>query len=197
MHNTGELYDKIANWWNEFHIDSEYGIRQLELALQFVKHKNSALDIGCGSGGRMIDRLIHDGFEVTGIDASSKMIELAQKKHPESKFLNENIITWETEKKFDFILAWDSLFHLPFIEQKNVLAKIYSMLNADGIFFYTLGDAVGEHYSDWHDEKFYYSSLGITENLKILSESNCECKHLELDQFPEKHVFIIAQKLNS
>lgn len=197
MHNTGELYDKIANWWNEFHIDSEYGIRQLELALQFSKHKNSALDIGCGSGGRMIDRLIHDGFEVTGIDASSKMIELAQKKHPESKFLNENIITWETEKKFDFILAWDSLFHLPFIEQKNVLAKICSMLNADGIFFYTLGDAVGEHYSDWHDEKFYYSSLGITENLKILSESNCECKHLELDQFPEKHVFIIAQKLNS
>lgn len=195
MHNTGELYDKIANWWDEFHIDSEYGIRQLELALQFVKHKNSALDIGCGSGGRMIDRLIHNGFEVTGIDTSPKMIELAQKKHPESKFLNENIITWETDKRFDFILAWDSLFHLPLNEQKNVLSKIYGMLNPEGIFIYTMGDAIGEHYSDWHDEKFYYSSIGINENLKILVESNCECKHLEMDQFPEKHVFIVAQKL--
>ncbi|SMC43869.1 class I SAM-dependent DNA methyltransferase [Moheibacter sediminis] len=195
MHNTGELYDKIANWWDEFHIDSDYGMKQLELALQFVKHTNSALDIGCGSGGRMIDRLIQYGFEVTGIDASSKMIELAQKKHPEPKFLNENIITWQTDKKFDFIVAWDSLFHLPLNEQKNVLTKICSILHPEGILIYTLGDAVGEHYSDWHDEKFYYSSIGINENLKILAESNCECKHLELDQFPEKHVFIVAQKL--
>ncbi len=197
MHNTGELYDKIANWWQAHLVDSDYGMKQLELALQFAQNKNSALDIGCGSGGRMIDRINQSGFEVTGIDASSKMIELAQKKHPESKFLNENIITWENDKKFDFILAWDSLFHLPLDEQKNVLSKICAMLNPEGIFIYTLGDAVGEHYSDWHDEKFYYSSIGINENLKVLFESNCECKHLELDQFPEKHVFIVAQKLVS
>lgn len=195
MHNTGELYDKIANWWQAHLVGSDYGMKQLELALQFVQHKNSALDIGCGSGGRMIDKLIQDGFEVTGIDASSKMIELAQKKHPESEFLNENIITWETDKRFDFIIAWDSLFHLPLNEQKNVLNKICEMLNPEGIFIYTLGDAVGEHYSDWHDEKFYYSSIGINENLKVLVESHCECKHLERDQFPEKHVFIVAQKL--
>lgn len=197
MQNTGELYDKIADWWDEFHVDSDYGMRQLELALQFVKSKNSALDIGCGSGGRMIERLLKEDFQITGIDASSKMIEIAQKKHSQVNFLHENIIDWETDKKFDFILAWDSLFHLPLAEQKNVLTKICSMLNPDGIFIYTLGDAIGEHYSDWHGEKFYYSSLGINENLRILSESNCECKHLELDQFPEKHVFIIAQKLNS
>lgn len=196
MHHTGELYDKIANWWNEQHLNSDYGIKQLERAIQFVKNKNSALDVGCGAGGRMISRLIQDGFDITGIDASSKMIEIAQQKHPNSKFINENIITWETNQKFDLILAWDSIFHLPLNEQKNVLTKICLMLNPEGIFIYTLGDAIGEHYSDWHDEKFYYSSIGINENLKILSESNCECKHLELDQFPQNHVYLIAQKLN-
>jgi hypothetical protein len=40
----------------------------------------------------------------------------------------------------------------------------------------------------------YYSVLGIPKTLETISEARCVCRHLEYDQMPEKHVFIIAQK---
>jgi hypothetical protein len=40
----------------------------------------------------------------------------------------------------------------------------------------------------------YYSVLGIPKTLQTISEAGCVCRHLEYDQMPEKHVFIIAQK---
>ena len=53
----GEKYNKIAEYWNERHLDSKYGLNQIEKALKFVKNKNTALDIGCGSGGRIVKLL--------------------------------------------------------------------------------------------------------------------------------------------
>jgi hypothetical protein len=41
----------------------------------------------------------------------------------------------------------------------------------------------------------YYSVLGITKTLQTVAEAGCVCRHLEYDQWPEKHVFIIAQKV--
>jgi predicted enzyme related to lactoylglutathione lyase len=40
----------------------------------------------------------------------------------------------------------------------------------------------------------YYSVLGISKTLQTIAEAGCVCRHLEFDQWPEKHVFIIAQK---
>lgn len=41
----------------------------------------------------------------------------------------------------------------------------------------------------------HYSVLGISRTLELLSEFGCVCRHLEYDQFPEKHLFIIVQKI--
>jgi hypothetical protein len=43
-------------------------------------------------------------------------------------------------------------------------------------------------------ETFDYSTLGVNEFLRLLMEFGCTCKHLEYDQYPENHVYIIAQK---
>jgi hypothetical protein len=40
----------------------------------------------------------------------------------------------------------------------------------------------------------YYGVLGIPKTLQTISEAGCLCRHVEYDQFPEKHVFLIAQK---
>ena len=195
MNNLDKHYNKIAKWWNDQHIDSQYGLWQLQKAIQLTENKNKALDIGCGAGGRMIYLLQKNNFKVTGVDFSQEMIKIAQQNHPKTSFYVADICTWQTNEKFDLIIAWDSLFHLPLAEHENVIPKICSWLNSGGVFMYTFGDAIGEHLSKWHDEDFYYSSIGITKNLKLISDSNCECKHLELDQFPESHVFVIVKKL--
>jgi hypothetical protein len=40
----------------------------------------------------------------------------------------------------------------------------------------------------------YDSVLGITQTLQMVADAGCVCRHLEYDQYPEKHIFLIAQK---
>jgi len=68
------------------------------------------------------------------------------------------------------------------------------MFKEGGILLFTIGDEIGEHISNWHERSFYYSSLGIEQNILILQQHACRLRHLELDQFPLKHCTIIAQK---
>jgi trans-aconitate methyltransferase len=191
----GRRYSKIAEWWHENHHNSDYGIVPLQRAIIYCPQKTTALDVGCGSGGRMINELLSEGYKVTGLDVSSSMIDLARQLHPEVEFINSDICVWKPELKFDLIVAWDSLFHIPFNLHTYVIPNLCGMLKKGGIIMYSFGDDVGEHESAWHNDVFYYSSVGINENLKILSNSMCKCLHLELDQYPEKHGYVIAQKL--
>jgi SAM-dependent methyltransferase len=190
----GEKYDKIAKWWQDKHHNSQYGMKQLERALNFCSHPGAALDVGCGAGGRVVRILKEKGFIVTGIDVSSEMIKLATENHPSENFFVQDICTWETNNKYNFIVAWDSIFHLPLSMQKPTIAKLCNLLSDGGVLIYTFGDAEGEHTDDWHGDKFYYSSIGIKENLRVLCNNSVTCKHLELDQWPENHVYIIGTK---
>ncbi len=192
----GKKYDKIASWWHERHKESKYGLAPIDRAISYCKNPVSALDVGCGSSGRVIGKLLNKGFCVTGIDVSEKMIEIAKSLHENVSFQVADICKWETDEKYDFIVAWDSIFHLPLSEQAPVISKLSKMLKNDGILIYTFGDSnCGEHESDWHNDRFHYSTIGINGNLQVLMDNSCKCLHLELDQYPENHTFIIAQKV--
>lgn len=194
----GEKYDRICDIYHADMEGSQYGLHALDRALKLAgdhdAHQRTALDVGCGVGGRMIHRLQQAGFDVVGVDASQNMMRLAQSTHPDCEFHHADFLNWETDQTFDFILAWDSIFHLPLEQQKPVLTKFTQLLNDDGILLYTFGDAHGFHESSWHDDTFYYSSLGINGNLTHLIDHGLKILHLDLDQYPQKHVFVIAQK---
>lgn len=193
---TGSHYDRIALWWQQQHRDSTYGIAALERAIQFVENRSAALDIGCGSSGRFIEVLRKNGFTPAGVDVSPEMIALARQRHPDAAFYAEDICTWQLPQTYDLISAWDSTFHLPIAEQKPVLQKMCAGLNAKGILLFTCGGGIAAHEisGGFEGETFDYSTLGVDEFLRLLNEFGCSCRHLEYDQYPENHVYIIAQK---
>lgn len=190
----GTKYDKIAKWWHDTHFNSEYGVSQFERALKFVRRPQTALDVGCGAGGRFVRHLENAGVNVTGVDVSQQMVELAASNHPQQRFYRANIVSWNTTQTFDFIIAWDSLFHLPLKQQEPVLTKLCQMLNKSGVLFYTFGNDEGDHTDTWHNDTYYYSSIGINKNLQLLIDCGLSIMHLELDQIPERHVYVIAVK---
>ncbi len=51
---------------------------------------------------------------------------------------------------------------------------------------------MGSHESDWHGDKFPYGSIGIDANLRLLMDLG-HIRHVELDQYPQQHAYIIAQ----
>lgn len=191
---TGKKYNKIAHWWQRQHNDSSYGVSQLQRTLKFSNKLQTALDVGCGAGGRFIQVLEEAACKITGLDVSTSMIELAKLRHPNQVFINEDICLWQSEQCFDLIVAWDSLFHLPLEQHVPVLEKLCAMLNPSAVLMFTLGDDVGWHTDKWLDDEFYYSSIGAAESIRCLLSQGMTIKHLELDQHPEKHMVIIAVK---
>ena len=189
-------YDQLAEQWNSDEFPRYNGIEQHKRAIAFLKEKRHALDIGCGSSGRIIDLLISDGFDVEGLDISSRMIELAKQRHPNVTFHHADICEWEFPRKYDFISAWDSIWHLPLAHQEPVLKKILHGLTSGGVCIFTTGglDAPSEKVDSAMGPQMYYSVLGIPNLLKLISEAGCICRHLEYDQYPELHLYVIAQR---
>ena len=168
----------------------------LERAIQFVTTRHWALDVGCGSSGRFINTFVKQGFQAEGVDISSEMINLARQLHPAVTFYSADICEWLPPKQYSLITAWDSTFHLPLGMQDPVLKKLCTALEANGVLLFTCG---GGHTNDtvtgsFQGQDFAYSTLGVNAFLQLLHEQGCTCRHLEYDQYPENHVYMIAQK---
>lgn len=193
---TAAHYDKLAHHWASDAIPRENGIAQHERAIRLSRGSGRAIDIGCGSSGRIIALLQSRGFEVEGLDFSSEMIALAKKKHPQVVFHHADICTWEAPRKYDLISAWDSIWHVPLDQHEAVLKKLCAALNPGGVLIFTTGavDVPGEVTNPFQGEPLYHAVLGVPQLLRLLDQFDCVCRHLEADQFPEKHLYLIVQK---
>ncbi|MBC7979245.1 MAG: class I SAM-dependent methyltransferase [Armatimonadetes bacterium] len=193
---TAMSYDKLAFHWNSDEFNRSNGIAQHHRAFRFASTKGTAIDIGCGSSGRMIDLMISEGFDVEGLDISPEMVRLARLRHPQVLFHLADICDWEFPRKFDLISAWDSIWHAPLAAHEAILRKLCGGLNHGGILIFTSGgvDRAGEVTHPFLGQPLYHAALGIPRLLEIVSREGCICRHLEYDQYPEPHLYLIIQR---
>lgn len=192
----GKAYNEITHLWLSDKFNRNNGIEQHKRAIAFVKKRTFALDVGCGCTGRFIDLLLEEGFKPEGIDVSDKMIRLATKRHPDINFHKADVCEWIPSKRYDFITAWDSIWHIPLDQQEKVITKLISCLNANGVLIFSCGgtDEQGEHKDDFMGPEVYYSTLGINGFLQLIMSVGGICRHFEYDQYPELHCYFIVQK---
>ena len=193
-------YNALADHWNGDKFHRENGIPQHERAIRFSSKSGAAIDIGCGSSGRIIDLLLVNGFDVEGLDISEEMLDHARTRHPEVEFHLADIVSWDLPKKYHFISAWDSVWHVPMKHQEPVLRKLCEGLEKDGVLIYTSGgtDEPGEVSNPFLGQPLYHAAIGIPKLLEIVHDENCVCRHLEYDQAHKddigKHLYLIIQK---
>ena len=195
-HQIGKAYDQIADLWDREKFLNDNGIAQHKRAIAFTNKRGAALDVGCGWNGRIIDLLLEEGFSPEGLDVSDEMIDRARKRHPHVTFYHDDICFWQPLRGYDFITAWDSIWHVPLKNHESVLEKILSALNQGGVCIFSAGglDEASDHTDDSMGPEVYYSTLGIPKLLDLISNSGCVCRHLEYDQHPELHLCLIVQK---
>lgn len=178
----------------------ENGIPQHERAIRFSNTPGLAIDVGCGSSGRLIDLLLAKGFTVEGLDISEGMLEHARARHPRLTFHHADIVTWQFPRKYQFISAWDSVWHVPLEHQEAVLRKLCRALAEQGVLIYTTGgvDEPGDNSNPFLGQPLYHAALGIPKILEVIGEEGCICRHLEYDQAHGddigKHLYLIIQK---
>ena len=190
-------YDRIASHLAQAGFLQTNGLLAHQRALQFAGRGGNALDVGCGCNGRFIELLAAEGFAVEGLDVSVEMIRLARLGKPGVVFHHADICVWEPPRKYDFITAWDSLWHVPQDQQEPVLKKLCGALMSGGVLIWTTGGTEGPEAKrdSLLGVPLHYSVPGIPRTLQVMAEAGCVCRHLEYDQLPEKHVFLIAQKV--
>ncbi|MBB1126993.1 class I SAM-dependent methyltransferase [Thiospirillum jenense] len=104
------------------------------------------LDLGCGSGVPVCQHFLHYGWEVTGIDISANMLELARQSNPDGVFHQADMVEYEmAESRYDAITAIYSLFHLTLANQSSVFIKVQRALKPGGqfLFAYATQDYTG------------------------------------------------------
>ncbi len=127
------------------------------------------------------------------------MLALARAKHPSVTFHHADICTWAFPQRYDFISAWDSIWHVPLERHPAVLEKLCAALNPGGILIFTSGgvDTPGHVTNPCHGQPLYHAALGIPQLLRLIDQFGCVCRHLEYDQHPESHLYLIVQKRGS
>lgn len=94
------------------------------------------LDAGCGAGHDtdMFDRL---GYDTTGIDISTGLINEAKKRYPKSKFVIGDLLNIPFENSyFNGVWAQASLLHFETVGQvKQVINEFFRVLNDNGILY--------------------------------------------------------------
>lgn len=195
---TAIRYNTLAAWWVEQMKDSTYGVTALERAITFVKTRTHALDVGCGGEGRFLRVLAEAGFHCSGLDISDRMIDLVSARHPECECAVGDICSWELPRRYDLITAWDSTFHLPLPLQAPVLIKLCNGLTPEGVLLFTCGggEGAGSIEGEFGGQRFHYSTLGVPEFVRILWDQGCMLRHLEYDQHPQNHVYVVAQRVS-
>ena len=140
----------------------------------------------------MTASLTEAGYQAVGIDVSPGMLALARGRHPGSHFLQADICTWAPPEQYDLVIAWDSIFHVPHAEQREVVGKLCNALAPGGAVLFTAGGIDGEVTGPMRGETFYYSSLDVEDYLRVLKVRGCRCVLLEMDQYPEEHAVLIG-----
>ena len=158
-------YDLIYEDWASYRKPINTCIQEF---CKYIPKGSKVLDIGCGNGYPISKYLIDNGYQVTGIDISEKMISEA--KRLSGEFSVCDFMEYASDSKFDAIIAFDSLWHIPLGLQKDIYKKIYDLLVDGGYCLFTHGIRHSEVSGKMFNQTFYYSSLDIDEVKSCISD---------------------------
>ena len=168
------IYDEIIDWFdNHRRKDLSMEKSYLDLLQKHISVNGNILDVGCGTGEPIAQFFLDNGYQVTGVDASKKMIEICQQRFPQGTWYLADMRTLSLSDKYDAVIAWHSFFHLPHDDQRSTLPLLASLVKQNGLLIFTSGPEYGEVWSDNGGYDVYHASLSSKEYKDILSKSDC------------------------
>ncbi len=191
-------YDHIAKAWHASRArGTETGFKERPFVDRLVAPLapgSRTLDVGCGGGVPITLYLIRHGCQVTGLDVSARMIELAREAVPGAHFVHGDMRTANLDDVFDAIVAWDSVFHLPRTEHRAVLRRFRAWLRPGGRLLVSLGGSSEEGFtSEMFGETFSYSGHAPAIALRLIERAGFRVEHWEIDDPASRgHMVVVA-----
>ncbi|WP_416909028.1 MAG: class I SAM-dependent DNA methyltransferase [Polymorphobacter sp.] len=136
-----------------------------------MDRNGAVLDIGCGAGVPLARELLRRGFEVTGVDAAATMVALFSQNLPGTRVHLADMRALALGARFDGLLAWDSLFHLPGEAQRPMFARLAAHARPGAALMFSSGPAEGSAMGVLEGEPLYHGSLGAAEYRALLDRA--------------------------
>jgi ubiquinone/menaquinone biosynthesis C-methylase UbiE len=143
----------------------------------------AVLDLGCGAGVPATRWLAARGFALTGVDISTRQLELARQLVPAADFIKSDMMALDLPPdSFDAVVAFYSIIHVPRTEHAALLERVHRWLKPGGCFLATLsvGEWEGEE-SDWEGwgAAMRWSHYDREANLEMLRGTGFEISSAE------------------
>jgi SAM-dependent methyltransferase len=131
------LYDDLAWTWPIISPPEEYLDETDELMGLVEKHAEiqikRILNLGCGGGHN--DFALKRKYEVTSVDISDAMLNLARKLNPEVEYHNGDMRTVRMNQQFDCVTIFDSINYMCTVDDlREAFRTAYEHLKPGGIF---------------------------------------------------------------
>ncbi|MEF9922565.1 MAG: class I SAM-dependent methyltransferase [Anaerovoracaceae bacterium] len=194
---TLEYYEKNAEDFITGTIDSDV-TNLYEHFERYMKHEQSILDLGCGTG-RDSKYFLEKGYSVTAVDGSLQMCNFA------SNLIGHDVrcllfADLDYSQCFDGVWACASLLHVAKEDIDDILSKVNKALEKEGILFtcFKYGDFEyeknGRFFSNY-TEKTISNIINEEAGFKILE--TFITGDVREDKKDERWVNVVAQKLNN
>ncbi len=140
----------------------------LDAFLALLPPAPTLLDLGCGFGAPIGAYLMAQGGDLTGVDSSPELIEVAKKNILDATWCASDMRGLNLGRTFDGILAWHSMFHLTPDDQRGVFAVFRRHAVAGTALMFTSGPRAGEATGTFEGEPLYHASLDGQEYRHLL-----------------------------
>ncbi len=164
-------YDKIARDYYT-HRDLNKFNSELDKFISLLPKNAHVLDVGCGAGIPTAKYLVQRNIDVTGIDISDVMINMAKKNVPNANFfkIDMNNLKFD-ENTFDGIISVYALFHVPKKNHPSIFKQFYNILKPGGILLINTGVSESEGINDFFGAPMFWSNHDPQITLHLVKEA--------------------------
>jgi len=191
-------YDRICQLYHKRRVGRFWSVAaDVNSLMGRLPPGGTILDVGCGSGfiASIPERR---GFIVTGIDISTKMLELARQSAPRSTFLRMDMKRLEFPKQsFDGVICFYSIFHVPRRYHLGILKRFHRVLRPKGLLAIHMGwgDWVGVE-ENWlgGGVPIYWSHFGRGKNVALVRKAKFDIILSKASKQKDgTHLFVLAR----
>ncbi|MBF4520189.1 class I SAM-dependent methyltransferase [Acinetobacter towneri] len=189
------MYKRHARAWTALRGQVLYEKNWLDRLLRYLPAQAKILDLGCGSGRPIAAYLLQHGHQLTGVDSSDTMLEMAREHFPSQCWIEADMRSVELSQHFDAILAWDSFFHLTPQDQRGMFAQFAKWSKPNAVLMFTSGPAAGEAIGEMFGEALYHASLSQDEYRQLFAQHGFKVLDMQAeDQDCAGHTVWLAQR---
>lgn len=131
-------YEAVASEFIALREQSGIGMETVRTWARSLKRGISILDLGCGHGAPIAAALMDDGFEIHGVDSSSRLTTTFRDRFPRAHVACEAVEDSSFfGRKFEAVIAVGLMFLLSAEIQEKLIRRVAQALEPGGRFLFT------------------------------------------------------------